>query len=170
LVPRFGVEGKIYLCDGMDPSQFWTLDKATQSVSSPDKSITLQVFGKVTVEISMDDSKKHAPKVVFKCLDPPLHKPSGTPYSRVIKEKVEGKKEGQGERKKEQQPTAAQRKEKPTVKKASPDSRIQKTAPKKQQPTKQEARQEPKRNNDKKKRKRSTSTGVQPDNSKKLKQ
>eukprot|EP01127_Copromyxa_protea_P018391 TRINITY_DN5788_c0_g1_i1.p1 TRINITY_DN5788_c0_g1~~TRINITY_DN5788_c0_g1_i1.p1 ORF type:complete len:166 (+),score=48.38 TRINITY_DN5788_c0_g1_i1:83-580(+) len=87
LVPRFGIEGKVYLCDGLDTSQFWTLDKNTQSVTSPDKSIQLQVFGKVTVEISMDETKQHSPKVVFKCLNPPIHQSSGTPYTRVVKDK-----------------------------------------------------------------------------------
>lgn len=56
------------------------MDKTTQAVTSPDKSITLQVFSKVKVEISLDESKKHNPKVVFKCLDPPVHQASGTPY------------------------------------------------------------------------------------------
>lgn len=91
LVPRYGIEGKIYLCDGLDPNEFWDLNKTTQAVTSPDKKHTLQVFGRVTVEVSMDESKPHAPKVVFKCLNPPLHQASGTPYTREQAKKLNDK-------------------------------------------------------------------------------
>jgi len=82
LVPRYGIEGKIYLCDSTDTSLFWNLDRQHQAIVSSDGKVTLQVFGRVKVEISLDETRVHAPKVVFKCLDPPLHLASGEPYRR----------------------------------------------------------------------------------------
>jgi exosome complex exonuclease DIS3/RRP44 len=66
LVPRFGIEGKIYL------KPKWQYSSDEQSVLSPDASIKVKVFDKVRVRISLDETKKQSPKVVYECIDPPI--------------------------------------------------------------------------------------------------
>lgn len=37
----------------------------------------------------MDETKKYAPKVVFKCLNPPIHKSSGAAYVAPARKRIE---------------------------------------------------------------------------------
>jgi len=74
LIPRYGIEGKVYLTQSTsDTSKLWDYSAKTRTIVSPDKKYTIRVFDTVKIQITLDNTREHAPRVVFKCLEPPIH-------------------------------------------------------------------------------------------------
>ena len=60
LVPRYGIEGIVYVCESGAKNPF-VFDEAGETLRSP--SCTLRTFDKVRVRISVDATKAHRPKL-----------------------------------------------------------------------------------------------------------
>jgi exosome complex exonuclease DIS3/RRP44 len=69
LVPRYGIEGKVYISQP-GVKNGWRFDLKNRSITSPDGLRTLNVLDRVMVDMHIDESKPHEPKLVFKCTDP----------------------------------------------------------------------------------------------------
>eukprot|EP01125_Pyxidicula_operculata_P004297 TRINITY_DN1650_c0_g1_i1.p1 TRINITY_DN1650_c0_g1~~TRINITY_DN1650_c0_g1_i1.p1 ORF type:complete len:1014 (+),score=302.63 TRINITY_DN1650_c0_g1_i1:51-3092(+) len=70
IVPRYGIEGKVYL------DETWNYKEDRRGIKSPDGKYKIDIFDEVRVEITLDDSRIHAPRVVYRCINPPVSKPS----------------------------------------------------------------------------------------------
>jgi len=75
LIPRYGIEGKVYLTKSETSKAMWKYDGDKKKITSPDSKYNVQVFDKVQIQITLDESRVHTPQVVFLCIDPPIHKP-----------------------------------------------------------------------------------------------
>uniref|UniRef100_A0A6B2KXC0 Ribosomal RNA-processing protein 44 n=1 Tax=Arcella intermedia TaxID=1963864 RepID=A0A6B2KXC0_9EUKA len=74
MVPRYGIEGKVYLNEATENSKPWVYDAEHKILQSQDGKHKIQIFDIITVQISLDESISYAPRVVYKCVEPPLHK------------------------------------------------------------------------------------------------
>ena len=69
LVPRYGIEGIVFVADKAGGGAF-TFDEKQDALISP--SCTLKVFDKVRVNIKVDSSKPHRPKLALAIVKPVL--------------------------------------------------------------------------------------------------
>ena len=69
LVPRYGIEGIVYVCEAGQQSSF-TYDPKLDVLQAP--GCTLRTFDKVEVRISVDVSKPHRPKLDLAIIKPTL--------------------------------------------------------------------------------------------------
>lgn len=69
LVPRYGIEGKVYISQPGVKND-WKFDLKARTLTSPDGSRTLNVLDRVMVKMVVDETKPHEPKLVFECTDP----------------------------------------------------------------------------------------------------
>ena len=69
LVPRYGIEGIVYVCESGAKNPF-VFDEAEETLRSP--SCTLRTFDKVRVRISVDATKAHRPKLKLRITKPVL--------------------------------------------------------------------------------------------------
>jgi exosome complex exonuclease DIS3/RRP44 len=75
IVPRYGIEGKVYLSRYGEINPFiW--DPKEQYIAN--EKYKVSVFGYVKVQIRADFSKRHCPKLIFRCVEPPLQSPEIT--------------------------------------------------------------------------------------------
>jgi len=65
----------VYIGSVKDAAKRFSFDEAEQVLLSHDGSTRITVFDKVTVQIRVDFSKKHLPKIIYRCLEPKLHEP-----------------------------------------------------------------------------------------------
>jgi exosome complex exonuclease DIS3/RRP44 len=75
IVPRYGIEGKVYIGSVKDAAKKFNFDEAEQVLQSLDGKTRITVFDKVTVQIRVDFTKKHLPKIIYRCMEPKLHEP-----------------------------------------------------------------------------------------------
>lgn len=66
LIPRLGLEGKVYLCSGLDSSELWHYNAKEQSVTSLNGARTYRIFDVIQVEVSLDKTRAHSRKVVLR--------------------------------------------------------------------------------------------------------
>ena len=71
LVPRYGIEGIVYVCEAGATNPF-TFDAAEELLRSP--GCVLRTFDKVRVRISVDTTKAHRPKLRLQITQPVLPK------------------------------------------------------------------------------------------------
>ena len=71
LVPRYGIEGIVYVAEKGKHNPF-TYDPKTDALKAP--GCTLRTFDKVRVAISVDQSRAHRPKLHLAILEPKLPK------------------------------------------------------------------------------------------------
>ena len=71
LVPRYGIEGIVYVCKAGERSAF-EYDQKKDVLRAP--GCTLKTFDKVTVQISVDSSRPHRPKLDLAIVEPKLPK------------------------------------------------------------------------------------------------
>ena len=69
LVPRYGIEGIVYVCAPNEPSPF-AYDADRHELRAP--GCTLRTFDKVRVRISVDSSRAHRPKLELAIVEPKL--------------------------------------------------------------------------------------------------
>ena len=69
LVPRYGIEGIVYVCGRGQRSPF-TYDEKLDQLACP--GCVLRTFDKVRVRISVDASRAHRPKLVLAIVKPAL--------------------------------------------------------------------------------------------------
>jgi len=83
LVPKYGFEGPVFVSSSKENNPF-TYDEDTHTLSYQD--ITFQVFNKVQVEISVDESQTHSYKLRLTCIQPELPKidQTTTPKKRPL--------------------------------------------------------------------------------------
>jgi len=77
LVPRYGIEGIVFVSEGDAVSPF-TFDEKAECLRAP--GCVLRVFDKVRVQITVDASKPHRPKLQLVIVEPQLpgHRSSST--------------------------------------------------------------------------------------------
>jgi len=64
LIPRYGLEGKVYLCSGVNSSELWTYNEKEQSISN--QGVVYRIFDKVLLSVSLDTSRAHSRKVILR--------------------------------------------------------------------------------------------------------
>jgi len=69
LVPRYGIEGIVYVCEAGEVSAF-AFDEKRETLSAP--GCTLRTFDRVRVRIAIDSSKPHRPKLQLSITEPKL--------------------------------------------------------------------------------------------------
>ena len=69
LVPRYGIEGIVYVCPAGGKSPF-TYDAKKDVLTAP--GCVLRTFDKVKVKISVDSSKAHRPKLLLAIVEPAM--------------------------------------------------------------------------------------------------
>jgi len=72
--------------------QLWRYDATDQSITKPDGKVRIQVFDKVKVLITLDESAKHAPKVAYACVEPQLSSSSASSDDAMKVDKEQNKK------------------------------------------------------------------------------
>jgi len=72
-IPRYGIEGKVYLSNHSEESVNWKYNEEVGKITSSDGKHTVGVFDEVEVQISTDFTRPNLPKVVYLCLNPPIH-------------------------------------------------------------------------------------------------
>ena len=75
LVPRYGIEGIVYICGPGEASPF-EYDGKKDVLRAP--SCVLKTFDKVRVKISVDSSRPHRPKLELAIVEPSLPKARGS--------------------------------------------------------------------------------------------
>jgi len=83
LVPRYGIEGKVNLATSQIKTT-WEYDVQQKRVYSKDHSINVRIFDEVKVQITLDESRTQAPKVIFLCYEPPIHQVENTTEEGVV--------------------------------------------------------------------------------------
>ena len=71
LVPRYGIEGIVYVCERGARNPF-AFDEKAEALTAP--GCSLRVFDKVTVLIKVDAAKAHRPKLSLEIVEPALPK------------------------------------------------------------------------------------------------
>ena len=71
LVPRYGIEGIVYVCERGARNPF-AFDEKAEALTAP--GCSLRVFDKVTVLIKVDAAKAHRPKLSLEIVEPTLPK------------------------------------------------------------------------------------------------
>jgi exosome complex exonuclease DIS3/RRP44 len=71
LVPRYGIEGLVFVCEAGERSPF-AYDAKTETLSAP--GCRLRTFDAVRVRISVDARKAHRPKLELAIVEPPMPK------------------------------------------------------------------------------------------------
>ena len=72
LVPRYGIEGIVYVADKGASSSAFVYDAKKDVLRAP--GCVLRTFDKVTVKIAVDASKPHRPKLELSIVKPVLPK------------------------------------------------------------------------------------------------
>jgi hypothetical protein len=70
VVPRYGIEGKVYLSAPGSRSN-WGWNHMDKSLVSPDGKRALATLDRVVVKMQIDYSKPYEPRIVFSSVDPP---------------------------------------------------------------------------------------------------
>lgn len=78
IVPAYGIEGKVYLTgsgatEGTANLSDWTYSTHDQRLTHKKLGIEINIFDKVQVELAVDDQKKYALKLAFRCVSPAIH-------------------------------------------------------------------------------------------------
>jgi len=74
LVPRFGIEGVVIVASSSlvnNEQVTWQYDKNV--IKSSDGKHTIKIFDRVTVQLYLDESLRHSAKLVYLCINPPIH-------------------------------------------------------------------------------------------------
>ena len=75
LVPRYGIEGVVYVC-GRDEKSPFSYDEKLDRLVAP--GVTLSTFDKVRVKIAVDASRPHRPKLDLAIVEPALPRAGGS--------------------------------------------------------------------------------------------
>lgn len=78
IVPAYGIEGKVYLTGTGAKSEAsnlsdWVFSTHDQKLTHKKLGFEISIFDKVQVELAVDDQKKYALKLAFRCVSPAIH-------------------------------------------------------------------------------------------------
>lgn len=78
IVPAYGIEGKVYLTGNGAKTETanlsdWTYSTTDQKLTHKKLGYEISIFDQVQVELAVDDQKKYALKLAFRCVSPAIH-------------------------------------------------------------------------------------------------